>query len=582
MGTSNVTVGRTASIESGAGPIGSNDTRPKDNDRPMYGLSAVFQVKAPVTISICGRTAKVRDKLLEFIESNEGAAVACGDVTDAQLAAITVQLDLADEGITAIAEGDFDGLTALTNLRLSGNDLSTLPAGVFDELTELTDLSLAGNDLSTLPAGVFDELTELTDLRLDGNDLSTLPAGVFDELTELTDLSLAGNDLSTLPAGVFDELTELTDLSLAGNDLSTLPAGVFDELTELTDLSLAGNDLSTLPAGVFDELTKLEVLNLSNSGLTSLRPDAFDALTSLESLYIDTNELTALPAGVFDGLMQNLLLFDNDLSTLPAGVFDGLTALQNLLLYDNDLSTLPAGVFEQLTALTQLNLLNNPGAPFAPTAVAVPDEGEVSTFGGDVTLDGSGSGSDGAWGTNVTYGWELTDPVTGVRATFDDDTSATPVVTFPALLPHTEMTFTLTVTGRGGTNGVSSSTDTAKVSVLLDLDAGICGRTAEVREWLLLDIFYENSGVEVACANVTDAHLALLRDPIPLANMSISAIAFGDFHGLTGVKELSLGGNDLTTLPGGAFLGLDALEKLGLGSNDLTSLDILTFHELLR
>ena len=502
----------------------------------MYGLSAVFQVKAPVTISICGRTAKVRDKLLEFIESNEGAAVACGDVTDAQLAAITVQLDLADEGITAIAEGDFDGLTALTNLRLSGNDLSTLPAGVFDELTELTDLRLDGNDLSTLPAGVFDELTELTDLSLAGNDLSTLPAGVFDELTELTDLSLAGNDLSTLPAGVFDELTELTDLSLAGNDLSTLPAGVFDELTELTDLSLAGNDLSTLPAGVFDELTKLEVLNLSNSGLTSLRPDAFDALTSLESLYIDTNELTALPAGVF----------------------------------------------EQLTALTQLNLLNNPGAPFAPTAVAVPDEGEVSTFGGDVTLDGSGSGSDGAWGTNVTYGWELTDPVTGVRATFDDDTSATPVVTFPALLPHTEMTFTLTVTGRGGTNGVSSSTDTAKVSVLLDLDAGICGRTAEVREWLLLDIFYENSGVEVACANVTDAHLALLRDPIPLANMSISAIAFGDFHGLTGVKELSLGGNDLTTLPGGAFLGLDALEKLGLGSNDLTSLDILTFHELLR
>ena len=490
LGKSDVTVGRSGSIDTGAGPIGSNDTRQKASTRPMYGLSGVFQVQAPVTTSICGRTAKVQDKLLELIEDNKGSAVACADVTDAQLVAITVQIDLSDEGITAIAEGDFDGLTALENVRLDGNDLSTLPAGVFDELTELTDLTLASNDLSTLSAGVFDELTELTYLRLDGNDLSTLPAGVF------------------------------------------------------------------------DELTKLEELSLRNNGLTSLRADAFDALTALETLYIDTNELTAL----------------------PAGVFDELTKLQDLLLYDNELSTLPDEVFEQLTALTQLSLFNNPGAPFSPTAVAVPDDGEVSTYGGDVTLDGTGSG--GAWGTNVTYEWERPAPLKVVapaparRVTVDDKTSATPVATFPALPPDTEMTFTLTVTGRGGTIGISSGTDTAKVSVLLDVDAGICGRTAQLRDWLLLDIFYENNGVDVACANVTNDHLALLEDPIPLANEGISELAFGDFAGLSGVKELGLGGNNLTTLPGGVFLGLTALEKLGLGNNDLTSLPILAFYEM--
>ena len=66
---------------------------------------------------------------------------------------------------------------------------------------------------------------------------------------------------------------------------------------------------------------------------------------------------------------------------------------------------------------------------------------------------------------------------------------------------------------------------------------------------------YENSEVRVACANVTDAHLALLEDPIPLANEGISALAFGDFAGLSGIKEVGLGGNNLTTLPGGVFLG---------------------------
>ena len=50
--------------------------------------------------------------------------------------------------------------------------------------------------------------------------------------------------------------------------------------------------------------------------------------------------------------------------------------------------------------------------------------------------------------------------------TFDDNTSATPVVTIPALPAGTELTFTLTVTGRGGggTDGIASDTDTAKVT----------------------------------------------------------------------------------------------------------------------
>ena len=143
-------------------------------------------------------------------------------------------------------------------------------------------------------------------------------------------------------------------------------------------------------------------------------------------------------------------------------MFDRLTSLEGLTLYANRLTTLPDRAFDRLTSLVRLRLEDNPGAPFAPVAAALPDDGTVSS-GGTVTLDGSGSG--GAWGTNVTYSWVLTTPTSGVTVTFDDDTSAMPVVTIPALPVATELIFTLTVTGHVGTDGIASATDTAKVTV---------------------------------------------------------------------------------------------------------------------
>ena len=136
--------------------------------------------------------------------------------------------------MTALAAGDFAGLTALETL-LNGcglnNDLTTLPAGVFAGLTELTDLTLYGNGLTTLPDGVFDKLTEL-----DGSDAERKRSdhasrrGVRQGLTELDhDLFelTQNNDLTTLPDGVFAGLTELTNAVAVRQlleDLTTLPA----------------------------------------------------------------------------------------------------------------------------------------------------------------------------------------------------------------------------------------------------------------------------------------------------------------------------------------------------------------------
>ena len=348
---------------------------------------------------ICGRTLAVRAAILNKISSVSD----CADVTDTHLADVTGGLSLSNRNVTALAVGDFAGLDALTRLNLHDNALTTLPAGVFGGLDALTRLNLHDNALTTLPAGVFGGLDALTELKLYNNALTALPAGVFAGLDMLTTLSLSNSGLTTLPAGLFAGLDALTTLSLSDNALTALPAGVF--------------------AGL-DALTKLR---LHNSGLT------------------------ALPAGVFAGLdmLTTLWLNDNALTALPAGVFAGLDMLTTLWLDDNALTALPDDVFEPLAALTELKLANNPRGPFAPTAEALPDDGTVSDEGGTVTLDGSGSG--GAWGTNVTYSWVQSTSTNGV--TFDDNTSATTDVVIPALAADTVLIFTLTVTGKGGTSG---------------------------------------------------------------------------------------------------------------------------------
>ena len=526
----------------------------------------------------------------------------------------------------------------------------------------------------------------IDDVTVTVNDNDTA-AGICGRTDAVRDALMAlvpgASGCADVTAAHLAAITGLLDLS--GQNITALAAGDFAGLTALTELDLFNNDLAELPDDVFDRLTSLEILNLNNNDLTELPAGVFDRLTSLEILLLDNNDLTMLPVGVFDRLtsLEILLLDNNDLTMLPARVFDGLTSLETLFLFNNELTTLPDDVFDDLTALKELDLSGNTEAPFAPDAVALPDEGTVSVAGGAVTLDGSGSG--GPWGTNVTYFWALNTTASGVTVTFDDDTSAMPVATIPGLPADTELIFTLTVTGRGGTNGIATATDTAKVTatrepgvtvsktaltvteedttgdsytVVLDTQptadvtvtvavpagtgvttnpttltfttsnwntprtvtvtagndadltndtvtlthramsadthyngitiddvtvtvndndtaAGICGRTDAVRD-ALMALVPSASG----CADVTAAHLAAITGRLDLSSQNITALAAGDFAGLTELTQLKLNNNKLTTLPEDVFDGLTSLAVLFLSNNELLTLPDGVFERL--
>ena len=219
--------------------------------------SYIYAVDAQTAVS--ERTQQVRDAIVAA-----AGVDSANDVTDTHLASIKV-LSLNLKGIKTLKSGDFDGLTALTELVLTRNPLTTLPADIFDELTALEELWLYENDLSALPAGIFDELTAVTYLSLRDNDLSALPDGIFDELTAMKTLNLRKNQLTSLPDGIFDELTALVTIDVGNNQLTSLPDGLFDEIPSVSSILLDENNLSTLPDGIFDGLTGLGILTLGGN-----------------------------------------------------------------------------------------------------------------------------------------------------------------------------------------------------------------------------------------------------------------------------------------------------------------------------
>ncbi len=99
---------------------------------------------------------------------------------------------------------------------------------------------------------------------------------------------------------------------------------------------------------------------------------------------------------------------------------------------------------------------------------------------------------------------------------------------------------------------------------------GICDRTPQVRDWIVLYISLHGGTDD--CAAITDADLKKITH-LPLSGEGIASLRAHDFRGLTEMDALDLSDNeDIGTLPAGIFSGLNKLEELDLSNIGLTAI----------
>ena len=507
------------------------------SDRPVNGSGAPV-----VSGGICGRTAAVLAAVLARVRTAEDdETLACGAVTPTMLTAIAGRLDVSAQvaahgRMTALEAGDFAWLVNVTELDLDRHALRSFPVGVFDGLTVLRELSVAYNQtqaadrMTTLPTGLFDRLTKLTTLRLEHNDLETLPDGIFERLTRLTTLTLDGNpgSASFLPVAVAGPAG---GLDAEAGDLVTLggaPGGPWGGNLVHAWRQVAG---------------PTEALSASNAAAPSFTAPALGRAVALEY------ELTATGRGTRRTATDRVTV-----RVAPSAVVASLAAVSGPVSGDTYRRGETIGV-----AVTF-------GKPVVVTGTP-----QLALSVGTATRQAAY-----ARGTGTT---QLVFEYTVVEADRDPDGIA---IAANALTLNNGTIADDDAGGAAADLGHDALTAQSGHKVdgsLAGLTGGICGRTPEVRDALLVRVRTINAGL--SCDQVTTTHLGALTGTLSLSGRGIRALRPRDFTGLANVTALDLGGNELVSLPAGVFAGLDdTLTSLDLSDNDLVSLPAGLFGPL--
>ena len=437
---------------------------------------------APVVSGgICGRTAAVQAAILARVRTAEDdETLACGAVTPTMLTALAGRLDVSAQvsahgRMTALKAGDFAWLANVTALDLDRHALRSFPAGVFDGLTALRELSVAYNQtqaadrMTTLPAGLFDRLTKLTTLRLEHNDLETLPDGIFEPLTRLSTLTLDGNpgSASFLPVAVAGPAG---GLDAEAGDLVTLggaPGGPWGGNLVHAWRQVAGTT---------------EALSAANAAAPSFTAPALGRAVALEY------ELTATGRGTRRTVTDSVTV-----RVAPSAVVASLAAVSGPVSGDTYRRGETIGI-----------------AVTFGKSVAVTGTPQLALSVGTATRQAAY-----AHGTGTT---QLVFEYTVVDADRDPDGIA---VAANALALNNG-----TIADAGGAaadlgHGALTAQSGHKVDgSLAGLTGGICGRTPEVRDALLVRVRTVNAGL--SCAQVTTTHLGALTGTLSLPGRGTS------------------------------------------------------------
>ncbi|XP_003221092.1 decorin [Anolis carolinensis] len=230
----------------------------------------------------------------------------------------TTLLDLQNNKITEIKDGDFKNLKELHALILVNNKISKISPRAFAPLKKLERLYLSKNNLKELPENMPKSLQEL---RAHENDINKLRKAVFSGLNNMIVVELGTNPIksSGIENGAFQGMKRLSYIRISDTNITNIPKGLPSSLTEL---HLDGNKINKVDADSLNGLDNLAKLGLSFNDIASVDNGTLTNVPHLRELHLDNNDLSKVPPGLGEHkYIQVVYLHNNKIAAVGPNDF---------------------------------------------------------------------------------------------------------------------------------------------------------------------------------------------------------------------------------------------------------------------
>ncbi|XP_069084898.1 decorin [Pleurodeles waltl] len=230
----------------------------------------------------------------------------------------TTLLDLQNNKITEIKEGDFKNLKNLHALILVNNKITKISPAAFTPLTKLERLYLSKNKLKELPLNMPKSLQEF---RVHENEVSKVKKAVFDGLDHMIVMELGTNPISSsgIEKGAFQGMKKLSYVRISDTNITHIPQGLPSSLTEL---HLDGNQITKVDSDSLNGLKNLAKLGLSHNSITTVENGSLANAPHLRELHVDNNALIQVPPGLADHkYIQVVYLHNNKIAAVDINDF---------------------------------------------------------------------------------------------------------------------------------------------------------------------------------------------------------------------------------------------------------------------